>query len=152
MQTNNTFLDKIGAWIKQKGLEKIALYAVILYFVVSRSFSFVDSKLKEHYTAELQAQHTEELLIFDEQLEALETKLQERATVQKLNVATATTKHQKAKDNLSEIDKKIQLYENKGIVITENSVSDAISSMDSIRAKLKAEREERKRKLSRKPL
>lgn len=152
MQTDSTIIDKIGVWIKQKGLEKIALYAVILYFVVTRSFSFVDTKLREHYTEELQTQHSDELLMFDEQLAELETKLQERATVQKSEVATATAKHQKAKKNLSEVDKKIQLYENKGLVITENSVDNAISSMDSIRAKLKAEREERKRKLSRKPL
>lgn len=152
MQTDSTIIDKISGWIKQKGLEKIALYAVILYFVVTRSFSFVDTKLREHYTEELQTQHTDELLMFDEQLSELETKLQERATVQKSEVYTATAKHQKAKKNLSETDKKIQLYENKGLVITENTVPDAISSMDSIRAKLKAEREERKRKLSRKPL
>lgn len=151
MQTDST-IDKAVAWIKQKGIEKLVLYGVIIYFVVSRSFSFVDEKLKQHYTAQLEAQHTEELLMFDEQLEALETKLQEKAATQKLDVATATIKHNKAKQHLSETDKKIQLYENKGIVITENTIDNAISSMDSIRAKLKAEREERKRKLSRKPL
>ena len=53
----------------------------------------------------------------------------------------------------TETAKKIDLYEKRGVVITENNISDAVSKIDSLRAKLAKEREERsKRNNSRKTL
>lgn len=142
MQTDNKFI----AFVKREGYKRLLAYAVLLFFALKYAFGGIDSALRSHYTKEVEEKHLNELLMLDSELQELETQLSERGKAQKIEVQKSTVTNNKAVQNQKALQEKIQVYEKTGLVIRENSTVDAISSIDSLRAALKEQAAERKRR------
>lgn len=142
MQTDN----KILAFINREGWKRLIVYLLVILFALKYAFSFVDSTLKGYYTKDVEEKHLNELLMLDSQLQELEIQLSERAKMQKVELQKSTVSNNKAVQNQKSLQEKIQVYEKTGMVIREGSTTDAISSIDSLRAALKEQAAERKRR------
>ncbi len=142
MQTDNSIL----AFIKREGWTRLIIYFLVVVFVLKYAFDGLDSALRSHYTKEVEEKHLNELLMLDSELQELETQLLERGKAQKVEVQKSTVTNNKAVQNQKALQEKIQVYEKTGLVIRENSTVDAISSIDSLRAALKEQAAERKRR------
>lgn len=142
MQTDNSIL----AFIKREGWKRLIVYFLVVVFALKYAFSFVNSSLRSYYTNEVEEKHLNELLMLDSQLQELETQLSERAKIQKVDLQKSTVTNNKAVQNQKTLQEKIQVYEKTGMVIREGSTTDALNSIDSLRAALKEQAADRKRR------
>lgn len=139
MQKDNYFLD----FIKREGWKRILVYAVGFFFLCSFVFSKIDGFLYSHYEEKFKEKYIDDMLLLDETLQQTQQQLSERSKVEKVELSKSYQKLRQSKNNQSETAKKVDLYEKKGVVISENSVSDAVSRIDSIRAALEEQRKQR---------
>ncbi|MER0442271.1 hypothetical protein [Emticicia sp. W12TSBA100-4] len=142
MQTDNSIL----AFIKREGWKRLIVYFFVVIFALKYAFGFINSSLRDYYTKDVEEKHLNELLMLDSQLQELETALSERGKVQKVEVQKSTVTNNKAVQNQKDLEQKIKVYEKTGMVIREGSTTDAVSSIDSLRAALKEQAAERKRR------
>lgn len=139
MQTDNFIL----AFIKREGWKRLLAYLLGFFLLCSFLFNKLDNLLALHYEERFKEKYLDDMLLLDEQLQLTQNALSERSKSEKIELQKSYQKVNQSKQNQSEIAKKVDLYEKKGVVISENSVSDAVGRIDSIRAVLEEQRKQR---------
>lgn len=139
MQTDNFII----AFVKREGWKRLIVYLLGVFFLGSFVFTKLDNLLASHYEEKFKEKYIDNMLLLDEQLQLTQNALSERSKAEKIEVSKSYQKVNQAKINQSDIRKKVDLYENKGVVITENNISDAVSRIDSLRASLEEQRKQR---------